>query len=93
MKILDDCMKQTICSAFYHLQWSAASAFFVAHRPSIAPCDMLRSLVCKPNFDCGEVSDHNVAQQRFRLSEFFIYQLMRKRVALKRILKFILIQL
>jgi hypothetical protein len=65
MKVLEDCIKQTICSAFYHLQWLAALAFFVTHHPSNAPCDMLRALVCKPNFACGETSDHSVAEQRF----------------------------
>lgn len=65
MKMLDDCIKQSICSAFSHLQWSAAPAFFVTHHPSIAPCDKLHSLVCKPNFACWEASDHSVAEQRF----------------------------
>jgi hypothetical protein len=64
MKMLD-CIKNTICSAYSHLQWSAASVFCVTHHPSIAPCDMLLSLVCKPNFACGEASDHSVAEQRF----------------------------
>lgn len=65
MKMLDDYIKQTICSAFPHLQWSAASAFCVTHRPSIDPCDMLHSLVCKPSFACWEASDHSVSEQRF----------------------------
>lgn len=65
MKMFDDCIKQTICATFSHLQWSAASAFCLTPHPSIALCDMLHSLVCKPNFACGEASDHSVAEQRF----------------------------
>jgi hypothetical protein len=65
MKVLDDCIKQTIHSAFYHVHWLSTLAFFVTHHPSIAPCDMLCALVCKPNFACGETYDHSAAEQRF----------------------------
>jgi len=65
MKMLGDYIKQTICSALSCLQWLAASAFCVTHHPSIDPCDMLRSLDCKPSFAFWEASDYSVAEQRF----------------------------